>query len=1715
MKIFDLKEYREKRVNHQEDGFLEKDYKVLLEKVQGAAGSLDGYLLKLSNIASVAHLQVFYELLQNAQDAGASSLYVYMKNGYFMAINNGEKFGTTRDENNNDNLWSFLCTNKGMKVNTPEAIGKFGIGSKLLYTLLTDAQSDEESFEKIKNELVNKNNSVILFSWDDNQHLQNLANWNINKFIPQKDDGSGYPIFAKLIYSFMPVCPEETKTASTGNLIDLFPKTEVDILQNFIDNKTYRQYQDGSYLELSDLPQGSLLFLKLGNQIEEKINSSWERINKGISISLNFFLNDTGVEKIVFNGRGIQKAQLKKLDGHIITDSKKTVSYNIAYPVESFLNLVTSKSSVNEEINLFRFAPAGNEKHGLWFYINSEFELADDRQQLRWNGYNQSLIVKITDEIIQHAFNKKNNAQDYWFLYRVILFSSLKTPQDQTDDHQTVALKYLTSKLKNFLKNSILTTTGNYLVKDQVALTDSRLNIPLQQLGITSFEWAYLGDSDQEKKLTRKRFGPNHNVYLKEISIKDIIVQANPIDLQNWIQSLIKNEYEVFINDVEDDWNSSLFNVLQNVKWIKGNDSKWYSIKDYRTQASFWVKDKRTVSILSILQGRLSHIVSTIDFSDKKNINKELHHQLDNNIFFKKLVSTITVPTETVKLTPSDKKTIVLLLKNRLEVANNTIASIAIFQNKDNNLVPLNKLVCYEAVKDYSLIPNNYKIHAGEQDSIFEEYQLNKGEVFSSLIDKNWSVWVNNLGQLNSKLINAFYDMVQSFYLAGRKPDHSLDDLKCIYISSTQLEKNENCISIDYDTKKETAVANLLQKLDNKKAVHLDIKEKIGESTFIFHNALALHEIVPQQIDLTLNEVSLLMELCVQNDIKPFYHFWFEESATDNTFTCNKRPNGETNTSAPRQFHTDNADLISFLSTNNDVYRIIPPKIFSLKESKSANGLRTDGKPSLGTLISNYGFQRDFLSRIKEINDDGLSEAYINSLPSSFIFIDKLNNSFRSSDFEWMFSELASRYITLKRGQEDNKISALKSKLLINGNALSDLEWSDIVEIIIIKDDTARPPTHFSLSTLLPTYKGKSNILSEAITCFPSIGQTVINNLFESKNKAPDDVAISLAQNPALINTLEHFRFVMAWLYDSKRRDLNYHSSYKGIFIGQIQPILNSNQQKCLDSLFGDGFDFFSTFINFKDWTPKERALLLIRGKSKLDLKNQKYLLSEERLPEWVSTWHNNNPKKLEFLINCKVKKFQIDSNPIEWRSFFDGTYTTQPTEKTSIERWGANTLEWVRRNNNQWQEQNPMTPVLISYIKKVNDETKDSGFAFCYESSKDDYKLIQLSKSNQYGVFENNDTFQKIKSDAIDKVLNDYKFDLLIEKSQMLEQLKSKGYQILTIEIKNNIDIDSVQQNSPEWKAPQYSDNWKEKYKYRIFIHNKDIPSVYSIHQTTLITPSVDVTTISDESHYFPNPELYLSQPRIDEKGSVEKLLRTLVPPFSNDALLDLYEEKKSADREDNNKDREVAVSNAEWDIIKLLLNNGILSIEDAQKLLNSGKGKGNGAEEGDEKRDVQPNMEIGHKGEIILYEYLCHKYGKDTVFWASKEIKEPRYDFAVYRSEDVYRSKKAKDVKYYFDAKTTGQSKITPDSIPFYVKKSQLEFLKNEHLNNYILVRLNLNTLQLEKNIFPEIIEMGDKESGYQLIDYVNNHNFDDKIYDSIVEEHADFLNLSEEKV
>lgn len=280
MNVRNISQYITKLCGKETLDLLGSNKELLLQKIYGQDPSRDQVKTVISDAASFAsnaEEQLFYEFVQNAYDANADSLFFYANEKYLIVLNNGEPFYTDFDifesETIRDGqLYNFLAKGKSLKRNDNSKLGKYGQGSKLLYTLLTEVSESEENEDLLVKTLYDEKKGPYLISWYNRNQLANLlqeqGNW-------VQADGDNYQeniLFAKILMSYYPIAPGTSEELfSTKEALDA-----INAFDTLVDPRR----------NLHFLNRGTALIIPLGKGKYEKITSdiNMERVRTRLGV---------------------------------------------------------------------------------------------------------------------------------------------------------------------------------------------------------------------------------------------------------------------------------------------------------------------------------------------------------------------------------------------------------------------------------------------------------------------------------------------------------------------------------------------------------------------------------------------------------------------------------------------------------------------------------------------------------------------------------------------------------------------------------------------------------------------------------------------------------------------------------------------------------------------------------------------------------------------------------------------------------------------------------------------------------------------------------------------------------------------------------------------------------------------------------------------------------------------------------------------------------------------------------------------------------------------------------------------------------------------------------------------------------------------------------------------------------------------------------------
>jgi hypothetical protein len=370
--------------------------------------------------------QAVYEFLQNAVDVQSSQFFIRWgqlqgyDDNYVLVMNNGRPF-SEKDIKSilNIGMSTKAYVNKGEQ----HTIGKFGIGFKLAHRLVGESNG--------LNELVNKYQGPILFSWHNNE-WKTLAGDEPLTLLPLGDPAQDEsPWFFKILMTCFPCLPGETVLDVDMNQRELFGSKEVQMLRTYL-----KQYRDDIG---NDFGEGSMFFIRLGRDKEKMLLA--DSLDTGVRFSTAILnrvsANQTIMKRVVMNQHivtppdlqywslTIEKEGTDKADfnyilygdaDHYGADTSRHQSIQL---LMGYANYQQAYDVFRDIPNLYLFFPLSEEKHAFNFIIHSNaFYMAASRTKLH-DGTNEGginhrlfeVFVRRLSEDLQSRFASEDAEQ--------------------------------------------------------------------------------------------------------------------------------------------------------------------------------------------------------------------------------------------------------------------------------------------------------------------------------------------------------------------------------------------------------------------------------------------------------------------------------------------------------------------------------------------------------------------------------------------------------------------------------------------------------------------------------------------------------------------------------------------------------------------------------------------------------------------------------------------------------------------------------------------------------------------------------------------------------------------------------------------------------------------------------------------------------------------------------------------------------------------------------------------------------------------------------------------------------------------------------------------------------------------------------------------------------------------------------------------------------
>lgn len=724
--------------------------------VHGTKDNIEGFLKTIFD-TSEDH-QGIYEFIQNAIDCGASKFYMFFNEDYLAVINNGSKF-TEKDLN--------AILNVAQSGGEEEdKIGKFGIGFKLVHRMVGESNAVLE--------VVNDYCGPVLFSWNN---LNSLNGFLTNNNYEVKKELSGEWLL-KILYTCFPCGLDEVVKGKNYENVIPFPRSEAMEMKKFI-NENIERYN----VDISNLSEGTIFFLKLGKKKGEMLESDKKKTMDGMGYTLNTvkFLKDKKLDEIRVNEFSRKKENMQSIVGNIgdikLHDNREMSGhYSLFYHKELDKIYKFFKQDNAQKINIYNFFPIADQRSGWNFIVHSNrFQIETSRRKLLQDNINRDIFDKIFFDL-KNKIKQQDNVEEYKILYTNLLLSRLNEKYDSDDN----VLKF-GEKLYQLVRENIPTLCGVIVNNSkQVVIKDTNLQIPLPDL-----KWFYVDNNYTNNDVFKKELKKNAaKIGLRRYSLKEIIIDFN---IASYIKSFSENQHNIYLKELNEVWqsitSSSTINPLEK-KLFKFENLEVYSINDIGQNGELVFKDIIDLDLKQRLK-KMGFVFPVFDIKKYRNLE-------NIKINYDAIKQKIKLLLDT-DLTLEERVTLLRFYKYLYK---DLKVDFKFYLNNKNNLVSISEILNSDikevTLQDYVLNSNYLRLL--KEYSLLDEVDANaiqKDKVYTRIIYPHW----NDLLMKNKKESFRFFKVCIEFYKLDSNSknmnlsskDLNLIDFKDELLSATKI----------------------------------------------------------------------------------------------------------------------------------------------------------------------------------------------------------------------------------------------------------------------------------------------------------------------------------------------------------------------------------------------------------------------------------------------------------------------------------------------------------------------------------------------------------------------------------------------------------------------------------------------------------------------------------------------------------------------------------------------------------------------------------------------------------------------------------------------------------------------------------------------------------------------------------------------------------------
>jgi len=1361
-----------------------------------------GKLLGTIALNVAADDQAIYELIQNADDCKSSFFSVSYNEKYLLCINNGNYFS--------DNDMSAIINVAG-NFKEGEDIGTFGIGFKILHRLVgTDDGRDA---------IINNYAGPIIFSWNKFFQLEKFLNGEEVRtgYDAEKDKENAWLI--KILYTCFPShFGEKVRLKDYETQETKFEETELNEMREFLKNSL----QNVNLQETNNLKNGSIFFLKLGEGKSKFLDDGIDKIKSGLSYSFKFL---NSLKKIYINGEEIQEQKVDFYGKSYSIDSAEFLKINpknkkrdIKFTFAFYKDYRKAENLRNGLVpNLYTFFSMDEEKNGFNFLLHcNAFDMNNDRRKLQANSQiNENLLPTIANEITQYIEKQKDKNRDLFLsLYANLLLSNEPKSKQHINN-------YFFKFLKDYLYQNIPTQNGYSTTPENVKIKATFLPIQPSDFGCPEIEWFAWQNEKTDKTLIDEARKPE-KLHLEKWDIVDLLkyaISKGKIAIINeWVKQANEKHfadannkdytYLSFVQEIDKNILERDLPIISQIKLFKFSDGNYYSLNEVFANPNLVLIYDKVAKIKQELRF-LGLVVSNLDISKNPNLLKMILPKINEEILFK----AIAEKSKDNNLRAEQKHNLFFTIAEFERVGAEKLKDLELFKDTQGNIRPLRTLL-----KGDLQVPNwlfGFKVHKAEYIPELDKFLVKENEIYQAIIYKNWDFLI---GQIQN--IKDFYAQVTLYYT--QNPDNPrLEKLACIstnegFKKPEQIFFNSNLNSRNFDD-----LQNAILKIANKPTPNKQIFSFLTDdnSPFKISKNDTISNFITASYTLSYSETLAILEFSKSNNEKLFSVAYIQKQ--NDTFLLVKH------TQSVFQYYSNRQEINELLS-NQANFKLLPKEF-------NANDFRELGiwqeKGLYIKVLQNLEFSENLLPIIRE-SDKEVQLAYLEKLKDFSLQEGKV---YDQNSFEHRCLKLAIDCYA------DDFQTKFAPKILINGK----IRLRDIA----VKDDINFESITLSLASVLPDYKGVSDIITKIINQFSDFTRTELSEkVFPISNKKKEEIYSELVVKFPTLQNIEQFAFL---LYYSKQAGKNFFTNQSLTALQSIDILQFAYRQK---------FTELTTFLNvgLQDKIhPSELAL------------------ETEKLPNWVLTWLESTDKqeKLNFLSAlgvhiessnvCTIRRFFQTGQIAD----FQGKVFAIPQNSILL----INTLKWLQGTTFKASESAKLEGLKQIFSRLTYSNEVPLLYVYQITANETLYNLEVSNGTKYYFEIPQKEYEQKIFS-----VLQSKSFKLIA--LDYFKHWQSNIPSLNKIQTTSPLDIVTLKNDSVEWDDSAYN-QWKANQKYKVAIYKGEKLPYKVLFLETEIDIFAEGTSIEKEG------VVYVCQ-------SVKHDIRNTLSKYINaDELIKLYQ--------------------------------------------------------------------------------------------------------------------------------------------------------------------------------------------------------------------------------